>query len=122
MSFRLLAGAAQLNRGALGCADGAPVREVLATLDRSLIESARIALTAEDIETILANENAALPFTPISLAVVHDEDLERAVAIVKALEPGPTVDTPRQARIRRFSWVILLILLALLTWVCGISF
>ena len=98
------------------------MREVLATLDRSLIESARIALTAEDIDTILANENAALPFTPISLAVVHDEDFERAVAIVKALEPGPTVDTPRQARIRRFSWVILLILLALLTWVCGISF
>jgi len=98
------------------------VREILASIDRSLIESARIALTAEDIDTILANENAALPFTPISLAVVHDEDFERAVVIVRALEPRPTVHTPRQTRIRRYAWVILLILFGLFIWVCGLSF
>jgi hypothetical protein len=98
------------------------VRQVLATIDRSLFESARIALAAEEIEVFVANDNVAVPFMPLTLSVVHDDDFERAVVVVKALEPRAATDVPRRAGSRRFSWVIFLILLGAVIWVCGLVF
>jgi hypothetical protein len=56
------------------------------------------------------------------LSVVNDDDFERAVVVVKALEPAATADVPRRAGVRRFSWVIFLILLGAVIWVCGLVF
>jgi hypothetical protein len=93
------------------------VRQVLATTNRSLLESARLALAAEGIDTVVTNDNAALPFTPLTLAVVQDEDFDRAVAIVGALEPATTVP-PRASRVRRYSWFILLLLFGAILCFC----
>ena len=94
----------------------APVRQVLATTNRSLVESARLALAAEGIDTVVTNDNAALPFTPLTLAV-DDDDLDRAVAILGALEPA-TAAQPRASRVRRYSWFILLLLFGAILCLC----
>ncbi len=93
------------------------MRQVLATINRSLLESARLALAAEDIDAVVTNDHAALPFTPLTLAVVHDEDFDRAVAIVEALEPS-AADAPRSSRVRRYSWLILLLLFTAILCIC----
>jgi hypothetical protein len=97
------------------------VRQVLATTNRSLLESARLALAAEDIETVVTNDNAALPFTPLTLAVLHDEDSDQAVAIVGALELGAAAP-PRSSRVRRYSWLILILLFGAILCICEPAF
>ncbi len=97
------------------------MRQVLATTSRSLLESARLALTAEDIDTVVTNDNAALPFTPFTLAVVHDEDFDPAIAILGALEPV-AADPPRASRVRRYSWLILILLFGAILCFCEPAF
>jgi hypothetical protein len=98
------------------------MRQVLAATDRSLLESARLALAAEDIETLVANDNAALPFGPVTLAVVHDDDYERAVAIVKEVEGSASAGQPRGVRAHRTALLVILAVIASIILICGFYF
>ena len=98
------------------------MKEVLATIDRSLFESARGALAAEDIATLVANDNASLPFTPTTLSVVHDGDFERAVAIIHELEPASSRGGPSLSRARRYFWVVFVVVLMAVLGLCGLIF
>ena len=96
------------------------MKQVLVTMDRSLFESARIALTAEDIETLVANDNALVPFSPPTLSVLHDEDFERATAIIRSLEPASSRGVPTPSRAR--AWAILVVVLVAVLLLCGLVF
>ena len=88
------------------------MRQVLSTTDRSLVESLRISLASEGIETVASSQaDAALPFIPIAVAVVDDTDYDRAIAIVQGLQSTPS----RAPRLLR---ALLLVLLVVLAVVC----
>jgi|ERR1051325_2438251 hypothetical protein len=95
------------------------MREILRTSSVSLAESLRLALEAEDIPVIIANEHVGgLPPQSISVAVVEDSDYDRSVAILATLETaGASRRPPWAHRIVR-----VLVVLALLAFVvfCGV--
>jgi len=108
----------QLKRDPLGSATWGLVRPVLKSNDLSLVESAQIALDAEDIATVVSNANSAgLPAGPVTLAVVTDADFDRALAVLQTLQrtpPRPWWEAPWGAR------VLVLVLVMLVVAVCGI--
>jgi hypothetical protein len=60
---------------------------ILRSTDLSLIQSAQVALEAEDIATVLSDDNATgLPSSPATLALVDDKDLDRAKVVLGQLE------------------------------------
>ena len=108
----------QLKRDPLGSATRGLVRPVLKSNDLSLVESAQIALDADDIATVVSNANSAgLPAGPVTLAVVTDSDFDRALAVLQTLQrtpPRPWWEAPWGAR------VLVLVLVMLVVAVCGI--
>jgi hypothetical protein len=63
------------------------VRVILRSTDLSFIESARVALEANDIATLRSDEHVTgLPSSPVTLSLVEDEDFDRAVALVGGLQ------------------------------------
>jgi hypothetical protein len=92
------------------------VREVFRTATISLAESLLIALEAEDIPAITSNENlGGLPPGAIGVAVLDDEDFDRAVAVLHELQrPRPHIarDSPSSVR------VLILVIVGLLLAVC----
>jgi Putative prokaryotic signal transducing protein len=63
------------------------MRVILRSTDLSLIQSAQIALEAQDIATVLSDDNSTgLPSSPASLAVVDDKDFDQAMVILAKLE------------------------------------
>ena len=90
------------------------MRQVLKTTDRSLVESLLIALDAEGIEA-LASESG-LPFIPVTVTVVDDTNYERALAVLRGLQPS-THDSipvaPWFQRTWRFALLLVLVLVLL---------
>ena len=88
------------------------MRKLLSSTDQSLIQSASLALAAEDIGSVIQNlPGSALPFIPTAI-FVDDADYERALAIVQALEP--VRQGPRLFQLQKRSWPALLIVLLLI--------
>ena len=68
------------------------MRQVLSTTDRSLVESLRIAAESDGIALVVNNDNANLPFSPITVAVVDDGTYPRALALLRQLQSTkPTI-------------------------------
>ena len=94
------------------------MREVLRTSSVSLAQSLRLALEAEDIQVLVANENlGGLPPAAISVAVVDDTAFERSAVILKELQHAPTRDARST---RRMVWVIAILGLLLFGVFCGV--
>jgi hypothetical protein len=100
---------------------GVPIRPVLRTTNLALVESTRFVLEAEEIPAVTSNVyGAGLPFNLVTVAVLSDADVERAVALVGELQ-GDTVDVDKVGpRPRRPShgFVTLLVLAALSVCIC----
>ena len=89
------------------------MREVLKTTDRSLVESLLIALDAEGMDA-LANESG-LPFSPVSVSVVNDGELERALALLRGLQASSPESIPPASWFRRtWRFALLVVLVAVL--------
>ena len=66
------------------------MKVILRSTDLSLIQSARIALDAHDIQTILTDENATgLAASPATLALVDDQDFDRATVVLRDIKRTP---------------------------------
>jgi hypothetical protein len=95
------------------------MRQVLSTTDRSLAESLRISLDSEGIETVASSQaDAALPFIPVTVAVVDDADYDRAMALARSLQSTPTRAWNGTALSPRLLRALLLVLLVILAVVC----
>ena len=63
------------------------MKTLIETTDRSLVESLRLALEGEGIDAqVLDVGTASLPFVPICVRVLRDEDFELAENILKTLQ------------------------------------
>ena len=94
------------------------MKVILRSMDLSFVQSAQIALDAQDIPSVLSSENATgLPTSPSTLALVDDKDFERAVTVLGGLQRTPPKPwweaswTPR---------AILLVILMLMVALCGV--
>jgi len=86
------------------------VKQVLKTTDRSLVESLLIALDAEGIDA-LANESG-LPFIPVSVSVVDEAEVERALAALRGLQVRNPESVPPASWFQptwRFALLVLLV-------------
>jgi hypothetical protein len=92
------------------------MRQVLSTTDRSLAESFQISLEAEGIDAVVRNDNVAtLPFIPITVAVLHEADYDRAVQLLDGLQ----VTTPAaNSTVRRTPLLFIVILAVAVTLTC----
>lgn len=100
-------------------ADSTPVRQVLRTTDRSLVESLRISLESEGIEASTSPAaDAALPFIPVTVAVLDDADYDRAVEIARGLQSTPSDAWTGSSFSPRVLRVLLIVLLVILAFVC----
>ena len=96
------------------------MRTALSTTDLSLVESFRLALEAEGIASQVTNQNmGALPFNAVTVSVLDDDDLERALAVLGGLQrtTPPSITTPRWPRKTVRAFYLLLAALALA--LCG---
>jgi hypothetical protein len=84
------------------------MRQVLSTTDRSLVESLRIAAESAGIALVVNNDNANLPFSPITVAVADDAMYPRALALLRQLQST----TPAVVQLR--SWPSQLLRIAIL--------
>jgi hypothetical protein len=78
-----------------------------------------LALESEEIPAVTSNTYAAgLPFNLVTVAVLNDADFERAVAVVKKLEPDIVDADDVRPLLPRRPWqrvgVALLVLMALI--------
>jgi hypothetical protein len=96
------------------------VREVLRTATISLAESLRLALEGEDIPAITSNENlGGLPPGAISVAVLDDEDFDRAVAVLHELQrPRPHIARESPSSVR----VLIIVIVGVLLVFCASLF
>ena len=94
------------------------MKVILRSTDLSFIQSAQVALDAQDIPAVVIGENATgLPSSPTTLAVVQDEDFERATTILRGLtqtEPQPWRESSGAQR------ALLLVLVVLVLVLCGL--
>ena len=96
------------------------MREILSTTSLSLVESLLVALDAAGIEARTTNETAVgLPFNPIHVFVVNEQDYDRAVAILRSVHVAVDVTRPSGRRRRRVTRILVLALLALIAAVCA---
>ena len=66
------------------------MKVILRSTDLSLIRSAQIALDAHGIPSLGAGDDATgLPSNPSTLAVLNDEDFDRATAVLRELTHTP---------------------------------
>jgi hypothetical protein len=92
------------------------MRTLFRSTNQSLIQSASLALESEGIAAIVQNEpGGALPFIPSSI-LVADPDYDRAMRIVRELEPHDPVFPPLalRKRRRRITLIFLLIVVGVL--------
>ena len=99
------------------------LRTALTTTDLSLVESFRLALETEGIAAQVSNQNTgALPFNALTVAVLHDDEYDRAVEVLSGLQ-RTTPPSIRSARWSRRPLRLLLLLLAAVGVVlCGSIF
>jgi hypothetical protein len=90
------------------------MRQVLSTTDRSLVESLRIAAESDGIALVVNNDNANLPFSPITVAVVDDATYQRALALLRQLQST----TPTVVQLR--SWPSQLLRIAILLAIAAV--
>src|SRR2546430_1185497 len=95
------------------------MRVVLRSTDRTLIESARLALEADGITVALdGNAGSALPFIPVTI-LVADEDVAIAQELLRPLTSAEWL-APSRTSWRHSAGRLLLVLLLLgLLVVCG---
>ena len=94
------------------------MKVILTSTDLSFVQSAQIALDAQDIPSVLSSDNATgLPPSPSTLAVVDDQDFDRAVAVLGGLQRTPPKPWGVAASVPR---VLLILLLLLAVAVCGV--
>ena len=95
------------------------MRQVLRTTDRSLVASLRISLESEGIEASTSPAaDAALPFIPVTVAVLDDADYDRAVEIVGTLQSTPNEAWTGSSFSPRVLRALLLVLVVILAVVC----
>ena len=88
-------------------------------MDLSLIQSAQIALDAEGIATSLSDDNmTGLPSSASAIAVIDDEDYERAVAVIRQLQQTTSSPSLNATWAARILLVVAIIVFAL---VCSIG-
>jgi putative signal transducing protein len=62
------------------------VRTLIQTTDRSLVESLRVALEEAGIEAQIFDHTAtSLPFIPVTVVILHDDDFQAATDVLRAL-------------------------------------
>ena len=110
------AGGPQLKRNPLGGAGtDDPMKSILSTHDFSLVQTLHIALEAEAIEhSTTPTDLSSVTHTPLSVAVVNDSDVDRALAILQGLEAQRS-PSRRRTRVWRAS-ILLLIAAVLYLW------
>jgi hypothetical protein len=89
------------------------MRQVLSTTDRSLVESLRVAAEGEGIALVVTNDNANLPFSPVTVAVADDTAYEPALALLRQLQST----APASVQVR--SWPSQLLRIAVLVAIAG---
>lgn len=93
------------------------MRTLIQTTDRSLVESLRVALEDAGIEAQVFDHAAtSLPFIPVTVAIVHDEDVAAATEILRSQQQSARSSSTRPV-VRRSTGVLLL-LLAVVTVMC----
>jgi hypothetical protein len=92
---------------------------VLTSTDRTLIESARLALEADGITVALHGDaGSALPFIPVTI-LVDDQDVAAAQELVRPLTSAEGVAPSRTNWRRQAGRLLLVVLLLGLLVVCG---
>ena len=95
------------------------MKQILRTTDRSLVESLRISLESEGIAASTSPPtDAALPFIPVSVAVLDDADYDRAVEILRSLQSTPSEAWTGSSFSPRVLRVLVVVLLVILAFVC----
>ena len=95
------------------------MKRLIETTDRSLLEALRLALETEEIDVrVLETGVSSLPFTPTIVAVIHDEDWDRAREVLRSLQQEPMPYQTRAPRLRRPARVALFVLLSLVAILC----
>ena len=95
------------------------MRAVLTSTDRTLIESARVALEADDITVVLDGEaGSALPFIPVTI-LVDDQDAATAQELLRPLTSAVGLSPSRTTGRRRAGRLLLVVLLLALLVLCG---
>jgi putative signal transducing protein len=95
------------------------MRVVLTSTDRTLIESARVALEADGITVALDGEaGSALPFIPVKL-LVGDQDVAAAQELLRPLTSAEGIPPSRTSWHDRSGRLLVVVLLLLLLIVCG---
>ncbi len=91
--------------------------------DVSLVESFRLALDTEGIASQVRSQNAgALPFNPVTVVVLDDDEYDRALDVLRGLQ-RTTPPSIRHTRWSRRPVRLLLLLLAVLgIIICGSIF
>jgi hypothetical protein len=93
------------------------VKVILRSTDLSFIQSAQIALDAHDIPTTLSSDNTTgLPSSASTLAVLDDEDFDRASAVLRELKRTPPPPWWEASWAPR---ALLLVIIILMLFVCG---
>ncbi len=95
------------------------MRAVLTSTDRTLIESARLALEADGISFALDGDaGSALPFIPVTI-LVDDQDVAAAQELLRPLTSAEGLSRSRTDWRRRAGRLLLVVLLLGLLVVCG---
>ena len=95
------------------------MREILGTTNLSLVESLLVALEADGIDARTTNENAAgLPFNPVRVFVVNDQDYDRAITILQSVPIAAEALSPRRGPRHRAMQVLVFALILLLAILC----
>ena len=95
------------------------MRAVLTSTDRTLIESARVALEADGITVALDGDaRSALPFIPVTI-LVDDQDVAAAQELLRPLTSAEGLSPSRTNCRRRAARLLLVVLFLALIVVCG---
>ena len=94
------------------------MKVILRSTDLSFIQSAQVALDAQDIPTVVSGENATgLPTSPSTLSIVEDQDFDQAVAVLAGLQRTPVQSKWEAIRAPR---AVVILIVTLMLALCGI--